>query len=99
MFSEVNKLFIYLNPIRLTARHFPDVIPKTTPTQRPMKRCMVCNGNKKRKESRFMCAKCYVPLCIVPCFGIYHTKNISSVCFLHLAKMFFLIIIYFPFDT
>ncbi|KAG5877600.1 hypothetical protein JTB14_010287 [Gonioctena quinquepunctata] len=49
------------NPMRLSARHFPDIIPPSTYKAKPSKRCIVCSNQKKRKETRYMCQECYVP--------------------------------------
>ncbi|KAG5875732.1 hypothetical protein JTB14_030769 [Gonioctena quinquepunctata] len=61
------------NPMKLSARHFPDIIPPLTYKAKPSKRCIVCSNQRKRKETRYMCQECYVPLCVVPCFKRYHT--------------------------
>lgn len=67
-------------PLRLTGRHFPKLIPANELKKRPSKRCKVCcshsvSGQKKaRKETRYFCSDCNVPLCVVPCFEMYHTK-------------------------
>jgi len=37
-----------------------------------MRRCILCMKAKIRRESRYQCGKCDTPLCIVPCFGLYH---------------------------
>lgn len=64
-------------PLRLTQRHFPELVPPTEKRKNAMRSCRVCGhtnlGPKKRKESRYMCGPCDVGLCVVPCFGIYHT--------------------------
>jgi hypothetical protein len=70
-----------INPIRLTGRHFPQLIPETDKKKFPTKRCTVCCSHKTadnkqvRKETRYICIECDAPLCAVPCFGIYHTKK------------------------
>uniref|UniRef100_A0A0L8FTH1 PiggyBac transposable element-derived protein domain-containing protein n=1 Tax=Octopus bimaculoides TaxID=37653 RepID=A0A0L8FTH1_OCTBM len=38
------------------------------------KRCTVCKANEKRKETRYHCSQCDMPLCVVPCFALYHTE-------------------------
>lgn len=67
--------------LRLTERHFANFIPSTAQKKFTTKRCVVCTKNKRRRESRYMCPTCNVPLCIVPCFEIYHTKK-------HFQKMY-----------
>ncbi|XP_042149335.1 uncharacterized protein LOC115316962 isoform X3 [Ixodes scapularis] len=68
------------NPMRLTARHFMSVIPPTAAKSNPTRVCHVCAQSKtrqtKRKESRYMCSACEMPLCVVPCFEQYHTKKV-----------------------
>lgn len=50
-------------------QHFME---KTSPAKH---RCIVCAKKKQRKETVYMCKQCQVPLCVVPCFGIYHTEK------------------------
>lgn len=69
-----------VNPLRLTARHFPKSLPCTAGKLQPTGRCKVCcshskDGKKVRKETRYHCADCDVPLCVVPCFEIYHSRK------------------------
>lgn len=71
--------------LRLTERHFPDVIPAKdgAKVRNPTRACVVCNKNsgkrytpgqsRKRTETRYWCNDCKKPLCIVPCFRRYHT--------------------------
>ena len=67
-------------PLRLTGRHFPSKCPKTMSNKASSRRCHVCAAKSKkrtentRKRSSFWCAKCQVPLCVVPCFELFHTK-------------------------
>ena len=37
--------------------------------------CCVCSVRGQRKTTIYKCAKCYVGLCVVPCFADYHTKK------------------------
>lgn len=63
-------------PLRLTARHFPKLVPSTEKKKNAMRVWHVCShtkGVKKRKESRYMCEQCDVGLCVAPCFGLFHT--------------------------
>lgn len=68
------------NPLRLTERHFLDIIPSNEKKLRPTRQCFVCcskrndNGKRIRKETRYFCPDCDVGLCLSPCFKIYHTK-------------------------
>lgn len=61
------------NVSRLIEKHFPDYIPDSSTTKNPSRRCAVCYKKKIRKESRYWCPTCKVPLCVVPCFREYHT--------------------------
>lgn len=69
------------NPLRLTERHFIELLPPTESKMNASKRCIVCcsktneRGKKIRKETRYYCPDCNVGLCI-PCFKIYHTKRV-----------------------
>jgi len=63
------------NPLRLTARHFPKKLAPTEKKQCPTRRCIVCYSHKKRKETRYWCKECEKPLCVDPCFALYHTKK------------------------
>ncbi|XP_023238888.1 piggyBac transposable element-derived protein 4-like [Centruroides sculpturatus] len=68
-------------PLRLTERHFPDLLPETDKKKAPTRRCAVCKtkhdgaGKRIRKETRYYCKDCDVPLCAAPCFRIYHTME------------------------
>lgn len=66
------------NPLRLTGRHFLDVIPSVPGGKKASQRiCHVCKHTemrpKKRRDSRYYCQDCNVGLCITPCFQQYHT--------------------------
>ena len=59
----------------LPGNHFPIYIPPTPNKHHPTKRCTVCSGlgeDKTRRETAYMCELCEKPLCIVPCFGLFH---------------------------
>ena len=58
-------------------------LPKTT-SSKPRRECKVCRdrlptpipGKKKHaKETYHWCEVCEIPLCISPCFKIFHTKR------------------------
>lgn len=62
------------SPLRLIDRHFVSMYEATDKNKRPpVRRCVVCAKHKIRRETRYTCAKCDVPLCVVPCFQKYHT--------------------------
>ena len=79
----VGKCFLFvedLNKQNISARHFPSLIPETEAQgSNTRRRCYVCmhtqHGRKKRKDTKYMCAECSVPLCVYPCFRNYHTKQ------------------------
>ncbi|GFV79211.1 piggyBac transposable element-derived protein 4 [Trichonephila clavipes] len=68
------------NPMRLTERHFLEVIAPSEKKLRPARKCYVCslkkndNGKRIRKETRYFCPDYDVGLCLTPCFKLYHTK-------------------------
>ncbi|XP_015186433.1 PREDICTED: piggyBac transposable element-derived protein 4-like isoform X2 [Polistes dominula] len=59
---------------RLVGNHVPNYIPGTSKSN-PTRRCSLCSKRKIRKETRYLCTTCKVPLCVVPCFGEYHSKT------------------------
>lgn len=62
-------------PLRLSARHFPDLVTSTSSKKNASRRCAVCSMKKIRRESRYQCTECDVGLCVQPCFRIYHTAT------------------------
>ena len=65
------------NPIRLTARHFPSLVPPTDAGKMGRRSCIVCSHTsrreKQRSDTRYQCDVCNVGLCVVGCFEEYHT--------------------------
>ena len=64
------------NLMRLTGRHFAQLIPATRARDQPYRRCRVCRVRHHiRKETKYYCQDCpdEPALCIHPCFRIYHT--------------------------
>ena len=61
---------------RLTERHFPDHLPCTPSGKKGQTECTVCSRKKGRgrKTTTYMCKQCKMPMCIIPCFELYHTK-------------------------
>ena len=67
---------------RLHERHFPTSIPAAEgrKRKRPTQPCFVCNKLPVQEieipiqKNSFWCEDCGKPLCITPCFQIYHTK-------------------------
>ena len=62
-------------PARLLERHFPDKNPASSERPSTQFECAVCSfkKGKGRKRTAYSCKECKVPLCIVPCFRLYHT--------------------------
>ena len=62
---------------RLTERHFPDTIGKTAGGKSIQRDCKVCSQRKGRgrKTTVYKCKQCDLPMCVVPCFELYHTKK------------------------
>lgn len=56
-------------------KHELAVYPATEKTKHPQRECRVCSRNKTRKQTRYHCRGCNVPLCVVPCYQIYHTEK------------------------
>ena len=62
---------------RLTGRHFPSKIPLSRSGRPAQSQCHVCCWKKGRRRvtTTYKCEQCQVPLCIVPCFELYHTHS------------------------
>ena len=65
------------NPLRLTARHFPSLVPAIAAKKTAQRYCVVCSHTsrreRKRTDTRYQCDICDVGLCVVRCFEEYHT--------------------------
>ena len=55
--------------------HHMVTFPSTASKKYPQRACRVCLMGSKRKDTRYYCKECGVPLCRVPCFGKYHSKK------------------------
>lgn len=75
--SALGRPVIGENPLRLTERHFPSLVPPTAAKRNAQRYCIVCSQTckreKKRTDTRSQCAVCDVGLCVVDCFEAYHT--------------------------
>ena len=75
---------------RLLERHFPSCIQEQRMSKhtKPVRLCFACNfsktkckqiigrvGNFKHKFTSDCCPDCDVPLCVEPCFRIFHSKK------------------------
>ena len=61
---------------RLQERHFPTNIGRTQ-SDRPIQMdCHVCSRRRGRgrKTTTYKCRECNLPMCVVPCFELWHTK-------------------------
>ena len=61
---------------RLTERHFPAQLEKSASGSQLQRNCAVCSNKKGRgrKTTTFICKQCNIPMCIIPCFELHHTK-------------------------
>ena len=79
--SEQNTLGPHPNPLqpaaRLHERHFPTTIGRTQADRPIQQDCNVCSKRKGagRKTTTYKCKQCDLPMCIVPCFELWHTKS------------------------
>ncbi len=82
---ELNTGMIHHGPPRqtlqpaahLTECHFPTTLGKNE-AGRPLQRdCFICSRKKGRgrKTTTYKCRQCDIPMCVVPCFELYHTKK------------------------
>ena len=62
---------------RLTGRHFPGKVSPTASGRQSRPDCVVCSRKKGRGRvsTTYKCKQCHLPMCVVPCFELYHTKN------------------------
>lgn len=69
------KSFVHANPMRFSAPHFPAAIGASKSVR---KRCALCyKKGKKQQWTSIMCEDCSnIPLCVIPCFKIYHTTKL-----------------------
>jgi hypothetical protein len=65
------------SPLRLSARHFPSLVPAIASKETAQRKCYVCSHTTRREQStkytRYQCDECDVGLCIIDCFRAYHT--------------------------
>ena len=61
---------------RLMERHFPGQYTRSSTGRQIQRCCGVCSNKKGRgkKTTTFYCKQCDMPMCIVPCFELHHTK-------------------------
>ena len=63
-------------PARLSERHFPGKLTDTAHAKPWQTNCIVSSGKKGRgrRTTTYNYKQCDVPMCVVPCFELYHTK-------------------------
>ena len=61
---------------RLQERHFPSAIGRTAADRPIQLDCHVCSKRRGRgrKTTTYKCKECSLPMCVVPCFELWHTK-------------------------
>ena len=61
---------------RLTERHFPEKVPPCDSGRASQPLCVVCSNKRGRgkKKTTFRCKQCLLPMCVVPCFELHHTR-------------------------
>jgi len=62
---------------RLTERHFPTTIGRNEVGRPIQQDCTVCSHRRGRgrKTTTYKCRECNLPMCVVPCFELHHTKR------------------------
>jgi len=65
-----------LPPAQLTEWHFPEKGQPCASGRLSHPVCVVCSNKKGRgkKTTTYQCKQYKLPMCIVPCFELYHTK-------------------------
>ena len=60
-----------------TGRHFHGKLGVSAAGGQIQPDCVVCSRKKgrRRKSTTYECKQCHLPMCIVPCFELYHTKK------------------------
>jgi len=61
---------------RLTERHFIEKVPPCTSGRTSQPVCVACSNKRGRgkKTTTYQCKQCKLPMCVIPCFELYHTK-------------------------
>lgn len=70
--------------LRLSERHFPKRITRKN-GKIPSLKCRVCSVSKRksklsglpvrRRSTSYMCEQCHLPMCVDPCFKVFHTRK------------------------
>ena len=74
VFHQKNKHTRYEEPLNRLNRQL-NHYPKSMEEKKRL-RCRVCVRHEKHmKTTKYLCESCEVPLCLEPCFSLYHTKK------------------------
>ena len=62
---------------RLTERHFPASLGRNEAGRPIQLNCSVCSNKRGRgrKTTTYKCEECSLPMCVVPCFKLHHTRR------------------------
>lgn len=61
-------------PFRLSGQHFLKKNDATPKVKNGLRRCFICSKTDNPKRTTYSCENCDIPLCVTPCFKIFHTK-------------------------
>ena len=62
---------------RLTERHFVESLGRNSAGRPVQHDCAVCSRKKgrSRKTTTYKCRECNLPMCIIPCFELHHSRQ------------------------
>lgn len=66
--SATKKVRHLAKEVRKQGRHYPSEDPNYDPSRANPRQCAHC----KKKRSTYWCPTCQLPLCVVPCFKMFH---------------------------
>ena len=74
---------------RLTEHHFLTTIERNESGQPIQQDCTVCSWRqgRGRNTTTYKCRECDLPMCVVPCFELHHTKRDPQRHLLHSREM------------
>ena len=75
--NSVEVIFVAVTRVRVRVCRFPSLVPATATGNTGRRAWIVCNhtsrGEEKNTNTRYQCDVCNVGLCVIGCFGDYHT--------------------------
>ena len=73
--ASISQPLLSPSSCRLTGCNFLERTPDANNGRPTQSQCRVCCWRKGRKRvtTTYRCKQCQVPLCVVPCFELYHT--------------------------